>query len=84
MRGLTIQARSYDSAQAFSSALSEFYPEIHGNDDEGYVVRVPVDNSDGHVIELLDAIMRHVTEQDTFAHLKLDGRQYTIQSESRA
>ena len=48
------------------------------------MVSIPVDNSDGHVIELLDAIMRHVAEQDTFAHLKLDGREYTIQSESRA
>ena len=44
------------------------------------MVIVPVDNSDGHVIELLDAITRHVAEQDTFAHVKLDGRQYTIQS----
>jgi hypothetical protein len=42
VRRSTIQARSYDSAQAFSSALSELYPEIHGNDDEGYVVRPAV------------------------------------------
>ena len=81
MRGFTIQARSYDSAQALHSALSEFHPELVGNNDQGYSVSIPLGNTDRELLRLLDAIQLYVIERQTCAHVELDGHAYTIHGE---
>jgi hypothetical protein len=84
MRGLTIQARTRDSAQSLYSALGEFYPELLGNDVQGYTVSVQLGNSDGELLRLLDAIEQYVTELHTFARVEMDGHRYTIHGEDSA
>lgn len=79
MRSLTIDARSLQSAQALYNALSSFLPELIGDDQSGYRVTVPLGTSDRQIIEILDAIERHVTERDSGpARVELEGRQYTL------
>jgi hypothetical protein len=78
MHSLTIQARSRDSAQAIYSALSDFWPELVGNDEQGYTVGVQLGNVDGDVIKLLNAIEVYVTQRQTSASLDLDGHRYTM------
>ena len=79
MRSLTIDARSLQSAQALYNALSSFLPELIGDDQSGYRVTVPLGTSDRQIIEILDAIERHVTERDSGpARVELEGRQYIL------
>jgi hypothetical protein len=84
MRAITIEAKSFESAQGIHSALSEFRPELFGNDDQGYSVSVRLDTSDSQLLRLLDAIERFATERQTFARVEMDGHRYTIHGEGSA
>jgi hypothetical protein len=79
MRSLSIDARSWESAQGLTAALSSFKPKLNGDDRAGYRVVVELNGSDRHVIAVLDAIEDYVTQRDDGpARLELDGRSYTL------
>ena len=74
MKTLTVEARSRASARALYNALSAFHPEILGNADEGYEVRVDLKGSDADLLAVLDAIQRFASERRDAAHVELAGR----------
>jgi hypothetical protein len=83
MRAITVEAKSIDSARALSNALSEFAPQLSGNDEEGYRVSVEVTGSDGQIVAILDALQEHVTERESGpARVEVDGRRYTMHADS--
>jgi hypothetical protein len=46
MRGITIDAKSLESAQALYEALSTFGPQLTGSQDKGYRVTIDLTRSD--------------------------------------
>ena len=79
MRGFTVQAESLQSAHRLCRALSEFHPELTGNDDEGFQVTVELEGSGRMILAVLAAIEDHVTERAKGpAHVELDGHRYTV------
>jgi hypothetical protein len=79
MRSLSIDAKSWESAQGLAGALSSFKPKLTGDDREGYRVVVSLNGSDRHVIAVLGAIEGYVTSRDDGpARVELDGRTYTL------
>jgi hypothetical protein len=61
--------------------LSAFHPEILGNADEGYEVRVDLKGSDADLLAVLEAIQRFASERRDAAHVELAGRGYTVHPE---
>jgi hypothetical protein len=81
MRAITVEAKSLDSARRLYGALSAFYPELLGTEDEGYRVSVELRNRDRDIVRVLDAIERYVNEQESDpARIELDGRYYTMEA----
>ena len=85
MRGITIDARTLESAQALYEALSAFRPRLMGSEDEGYRVTLERSNSDRQVFSILDALQEYLSQRATGpARLEVDGRRYTMYSQEPA
>jgi hypothetical protein len=81
MRALTIEAGQLVAAHGLYSALSEFQPELGGDDSEGHHISVEL-GSDARLIAVLDAIQAHITARnDGPARMKLEGHHYTFHSQ---
>jgi hypothetical protein len=82
MRGITIDAKSLESAQALYDALSTFGPQLTGSRDKGYRVTIDLANSDRQIIAILDALEKHVRQQGSGpARVEVDGRRYTMHTQ---
>jgi hypothetical protein len=81
MRSFTVKAKSLDSAQRLFDALRRFTPALDGSASEGYSVSVDVGANDSRLLDVLDAIQRHVQERKDAARVELDGRSYTVRPE---
>jgi hypothetical protein len=62
VRGITIDAKSLDSAHRLYSALTDFHPELSGSEEEGYRVSVELGSGERRLLEILNALERYVTE----------------------
>jgi hypothetical protein len=81
MRALTIEAGQLVGAQGLYNALSEFNPELSGDDSE---VTTPVElgNDDVRILAVLEAIQAHVTARDDGpARVEIQGLHYTFHSQ---
>jgi hypothetical protein len=78
MRAFTIKAKTLDSAQSLFEALRRFDPALSSTSSDGYSVSVEVGESDRRILEVLDAIHKHVEEGHSLTRVEMDGRQYTI------
>jgi hypothetical protein len=82
MRTLTIEAASLQSAQGLYSALSDFSVELIEYEDGKYRVAVDLTGNDRHIVRVLDAVERYVTDRGGGpARLDLDGRNNTLHPE---
>ena len=78
MRSLTIQAGQLPLAQGLYNALSEFHPEVTGDDSEGYGLTVEM-GSDARIVAVLEALQAHVTARDDGpVRMELEGHRYTF------
>jgi hypothetical protein len=81
MQALTIEAGQLVSAHGLYNALSEFHPELNGDDSEGHHITVEL-GSDARVVAVLEAIQAHVTARDNGpARMELEGHHYTFHSQ---
>jgi len=81
MRALTIEAGRLGAAHGLYNALSEFQPELGGDEAEGHHITVEL-GSDARVVAVLDAIQAHITARnDGPARMQLEGRHYTFRSQ---
>jgi hypothetical protein len=81
MRALTIEAGSLLLAHGLYNALSEFHPELTGDDSEGHRITVEL-GSDARIVAVLDAIQGHVTARDDGpARVDLEGHHYTFHAQ---
>jgi hypothetical protein len=79
MRTLTVGASSLEVANRLYSALSQFHPEVIGNEDEGYAVTVALRAGDQWILRVLDAIERYVSERkDGPVRVEVDGHSVTV------
>jgi hypothetical protein len=79
MRSLTVAAKNLDSAQQLHSALAEFDAELEQSEHNGYCVVVSLKGPGRRIVEVLDALQKHVTDRDDGpAQVDLDGRSYTM------
>ena len=79
MRSLTVAAKNLDSAQQVYSALSQFGAELQQSKHNGYCVVVSLNGSDRRIVDVLDALQKHVIDRDDGpARVDLDGRTYTM------
>jgi hypothetical protein len=79
MRGLTIQAKSFESAQLLYSALSGFGPELQGDDEDGYCVNVALDGGERTILDVLNVLEQHVTAlNEGPARFEVEGHRYTL------
>jgi hypothetical protein len=82
MRELTIQAGALPFAQGLYNALSEFHPEVTGDDSEGYRLTVELGSDEARIVAVLEAIQAHVTARDDGpARMELEGHNYTFHSQ---
>jgi hypothetical protein len=80
MRAITIDAKSFESAQGIYSALSDFRPELSGSDAQGYRVSVEL-RAGWQVVNILAVLEGYVTRRhDGPARIELDGRRYTLEA----
>ena len=80
MRGLAIQARGLESAQRLYEALSDFGPNLVGNERDGFQVVVDV-NGDRRIVAVLAVLQEYVSAGEESARVDLAGRSYTIHPE---
>jgi hypothetical protein len=79
MRSLTVAAKNLQSAQALHGALAEFDAELQQSEPNGYSVVVSLRGPERRIVDVLDALQRHVTDRnDGPARVDLDGRKYTM------
>ena len=79
MRALSIEAGLLPGAHGLYSALSEFHPELAGDDDEGYRLTVELGGDDARTVAVLEAIQAHVIARDNGpALVELEGYRYTF------
>ena len=81
MRAITIEVNGLGSARRLYTALSEFYPEFSGNENEGYSVSVELGTRERRLLEVLDAIELYLTQIETDTRLvmiNVDGHRYTM------
>jgi hypothetical protein len=79
MRALTFEAGPLPVAHGLYNALSEFHPEVTGDDYDGYRVSVELGSNDRRLVALLDEIQAHVTARDNGpARVELEGHHYTF------
>jgi hypothetical protein len=77
VRGLTIEAGPLPVAHGLYSALSEFHPELVGDDSQGYRITVELGSNDARIIAVLESIQAHVTARDNGpARMDLEGHRY--------
>jgi hypothetical protein len=82
MRGITIDAKSLESAQALYDVLSTFGPQLTGSQDKGYRVTIDLARSDRQIVAILDALERHVRQHASGpARVEVDGRRYTMHTQ---
>lgn len=82
MRALTIEAGPLPVARSLYNALSEFHPELAGDDYEGYRVTVALGSNDRRIVAVLDEIQAHVTARDNGpARVELEGHRYTFHAQ---
>jgi len=78
MKGLTIEARSQESARGLYNAVAPFYPELVEGDGGRYQVTVEP-KSEQQIAAILNALQTHVAQRDSRpARVELDGRSYTL------
>jgi len=81
MRALTIEAGPRLQARGLYAALSEFHPELTGDDSVGHRITVEL-GSDARIVAVLEAIQGHVTAKDDGpARIELEGHHYTFHAE---
>jgi len=81
MRALTIQAGPLPVALGLYNALSEFHPELTGDDSEGYRVTVELRSDDAR-LAVLEGVQAHVTARDNGpARVELEGHRYTFHAQ---
>jgi hypothetical protein len=82
MRGITIEAKSLESAQALYEALSTFGPQLTGSQDKGYRVTIDLARSDRQIVAILEALEKHARQQASSpARIEVDGRRYTMHTQ---
>ena len=81
MRTLTVGASTLEVANNLSDALAEFHPEVVGDEQAGFQIKVSLAGGDQQIIAILNAIERHVTERKSAARVDLGGRSYTVHPE---
>lgn len=81
MRALTIDAGQLVLAHELYDALSEFHPELTGDDSEGHCITVELGSDDARIVAVLEAIQAHVTARDDGpARVEIEGHHYTFHS----
>jgi hypothetical protein len=81
MRALTIEAGPLPVAHGLYNALSEFHPELTG-DDDGYRITLELGSDDRRTVAVLDGIQAHVTARDNGpARIELEGHRYTFHAQ---
>jgi hypothetical protein len=81
MRALTLEAGRLGAAHGLYNALSEFHPELGGDDAKGHHITVEL-GSDARLDAVLDAIQAHITARnDGPARMQLEGHHYTFHSQ---
>src|SRR5438093_13655331 len=84
MEPLTIEAVPLPVAHGLYNALSEFHPELSGDDYEGYRVTVGLGPSDRRLVAVLDEIQAHVTARNNGpARGELGRYRYTFHAQER-
>ena len=79
MRGITIDAKSLESAQALYDALSTFGPQLTGSREEGYRVTIDLVRSERQIGAILNALEEHARKQASGpARVEVDGRRYML------
>jgi hypothetical protein len=82
MKTLTVDASTSQVAEGLRGALHRFEPAVREKSDGGYQVIVSLDGGDAHVVAILSALQRHVTERgDGPARVEMAGRNYTLHAE---
>jgi hypothetical protein len=82
MRALTIEAGQLVGAHGLYNALSEFHPELSGDDSEGHHITVELGNDDARTVAVLESIQAHVTARDNGpARVEIEGHHYTFHSQ---
>ena len=78
MQRLTVEAKSLGSAQGIEAALVGFDRE--GVIEDGhYLVHVTLPAGGEGIVAVLHALEQYVSEEGTFARIKLDGRSYGME-----
>ncbi len=82
MQNLSIEAASDESARGLCMALARFRPRWTIEEDGRHFVSVEL-GSDGHVLEVFDAIQKHVAdrvqgEPVSSLAVALDGHSYSV------
>lgn len=83
MEKLTILAATPESGRRLYDALSGFDAELVQYEDGTYQVEITLSRSDREIVDVLNAIERHVAQRGAGpARLALDGRSYTLHAEA--
>jgi hypothetical protein len=81
-RGITIEAKSLESAQGLYAALSAFGPQLTGARGQGYRVTIDLARSERQIVAILDALEEHVRQKaGGLARVEVDGRRYTMRTQ---
>ena len=84
MQTLTIRAATPESARGLYEALSEFDVELHAGEDGRSRVEVRLGGGDREIVDVLNAIERHVAERNGGpARIRLNERDYTLHAAPR-
>lgn len=81
MRTLTIEAKSRDSADGFSTALKGFDPELVETEHGEFAVKVAL-SRETDVVAVLNALVDHVNKRaDGAAVVALGDRRHTLKAD---
>lgn len=79
MQTLTIHAATPQSGRGLYEALSSFDVQLHEGDHGACIVEVRLGGGEHEIIEVLNAIERHVTERKAGpAQIRLNEHDYTL------
>lgn len=82
MEKLSILAATPESGRRLYDALSGFDAELIQSEDGTFQVEIALTGGDREIVDLLNAIERHVTERRAGpARIALHGRRYTLHAD---
>jgi hypothetical protein len=84
MQTLTIEAATPESARGLYEALSAFEVQLSGDEVGRFKVEVRLSGGDHEVVDVLNAIERHVSERKAGpAQIRLNEHDYTLHAAPR-